>query len=141
MSEFFNDTTTAFYIILTVWFADQYDAICCHTTLTKRHWLRWVFYFLQYFQKMLQISSQTFVIFSLDYPHYIMLSIVIHMSDSHYHPPCLVCTVSYSIYSYWRFFFYIRRCERRGWIVERKEYLQLCKHLSEIITAWWKWVT
>lgn len=42
MSEFFNDTTTAFYIILTVWFADQYDAICCHTTLTKRHWLRWV---------------------------------------------------------------------------------------------------
>lgn len=42
MSEFFNDTTTAFYIILTVWFADQYDAICCHTTLTKKHWLRQV---------------------------------------------------------------------------------------------------
>jgi hypothetical protein len=40
MSEFFNDTTTAFYIILTVWVADQFDAICCHTTLTKRHWLR-----------------------------------------------------------------------------------------------------
>lgn len=40
MSEFFNDTTTAFYIILIVWFADQYDAICCHTPVTKRHWLR-----------------------------------------------------------------------------------------------------
>ncbi|XP_011865329.1 PREDICTED: membralin isoform X6 [Vollenhovia emeryi] len=40
MSEFFNDTTTAFYIILIVWLADQYDAICCHTALTKRHWLR-----------------------------------------------------------------------------------------------------
>lgn len=40
MSEFFNDTTTAFYIILTVWVADQYDAICCHTSITKRHWLR-----------------------------------------------------------------------------------------------------
>ncbi|EFN77018.1 Membralin [Harpegnathos saltator] len=40
MSEFFNDTTTAFYIILIVWVADQYDAICCHTPLTKRHWLR-----------------------------------------------------------------------------------------------------
>uniref|UniRef100_A0A1B0D744 Membralin n=1 Tax=Phlebotomus papatasi TaxID=29031 RepID=A0A1B0D744_PHLPP len=39
MSEFFNDTTTAFYIILVVWMADQYDAICCHTSLTKRHWL------------------------------------------------------------------------------------------------------
>ncbi|XP_036346405.1 membralin-like, partial [Rhagoletis pomonella] len=39
MSEFFNDTTTAFYIILIVWMADQYDAICCHTSITKRHWL------------------------------------------------------------------------------------------------------
>ncbi|KAI4479273.1 hypothetical protein M0802_014407 [Mischocyttarus mexicanus] len=39
MSEFFNDTTTAFYIILVVWIADQYDAICCHTPVTKRHWL------------------------------------------------------------------------------------------------------
>ncbi|XP_036347519.1 membralin-like [Rhagoletis pomonella] len=42
MSEFFNDTTTAFYIILIVWMADQYDAICCHTSITKRHWLRYV---------------------------------------------------------------------------------------------------
>ncbi|KOX71585.1 Cytochrome P450 9e2 [Melipona quadrifasciata] len=40
MSEFFNDTTTAFYIILIVWIADQYDSICCHTPVTKRHWLR-----------------------------------------------------------------------------------------------------
>ncbi|XP_048517943.1 membralin [Dendroctonus ponderosae] len=39
MSEFFNDTTTAFYVILIVWLADQYDAICCHTPITKRHWL------------------------------------------------------------------------------------------------------
>ncbi|CAH0401283.1 unnamed protein product [Chilo suppressalis] len=43
MSEFFNDTTTAFYIILIVWIADQYDAICCHTAIAKRHWLRFVF--------------------------------------------------------------------------------------------------
>lgn len=42
MSEFFNDTTTAFYIILIVWIADQYDAICCITPITKRHWLRYV---------------------------------------------------------------------------------------------------
>ncbi|XP_013398553.1 membralin isoform X2 [Lingula anatina] len=40
MSEFFNDTTTAFYMILIVWLADQYDAICCHTNISKRHWLR-----------------------------------------------------------------------------------------------------
>ena len=40
MSEFFNDTTTAFYIMLIVFIADQYDAVCCHTPITKRHWLR-----------------------------------------------------------------------------------------------------
>ncbi|XP_066597279.1 membralin-like isoform X2 [Prorops nasuta] len=40
MSEFFNDSTTAFYIILIVWIADQYDAICCYTPVTKKHWLR-----------------------------------------------------------------------------------------------------
>ncbi|CAH1772784.1 unnamed protein product [Owenia fusiformis] len=47
MSEFFNDTTTAFYIILLVWIADQYDAICCHTNISKRHWLR--FFYLYHF--------------------------------------------------------------------------------------------
>ncbi|XP_064030880.1 membralin isoform X2 [Pogoniulus pusillus] len=47
MSEFFNDTTTAFYIILIVWLADQYDAICCHTNTSRRHWLR--FFYLYHF--------------------------------------------------------------------------------------------
>ena len=47
MSEFFEDTTTAFYIILIVWVADQYDAICCHTTITKKYWLR--FFYLYHF--------------------------------------------------------------------------------------------
>lgn len=47
MSEFFNDTTTAFYIILVVWIADQYDAICCRTFVTKRHWLK--FFYLYHF--------------------------------------------------------------------------------------------
>ncbi|XP_046865882.1 uncharacterized protein LOC6653161 isoform X3 [Drosophila willistoni] len=47
MSEFFNDTSTAFYIILIVWIADQYDAICCHTGISKRHWLR--FFYLYHF--------------------------------------------------------------------------------------------
>ena len=42
MSEFFEDTTTAFYIIFIVWVADQYDAICCHTAITKKHWLRFI---------------------------------------------------------------------------------------------------
>ncbi len=54
MSEFFNDASTgnhnrfsyylhissAFYIILIVWVSDQYDSICCHTPISKRHWVR-----------------------------------------------------------------------------------------------------
>ncbi|CAI5441384.1 unnamed protein product [Caenorhabditis angaria] len=48
MSEVFNDTTTAFYVILIVWVADQYDAICCHSPVSKRFWLRF-FYVYQYF--------------------------------------------------------------------------------------------
>merc|ERR1719187_2691959 len=43
MSEFFEDTTTAFYIILMVWLCDHYDAICCHTPITKRFWLRFFY--------------------------------------------------------------------------------------------------
>lgn len=40
MSEFFNDATTSFYVILIVWVADQFEAICCHTRISKRFWLR-----------------------------------------------------------------------------------------------------
>lgn len=40
MSEFFNDTTTAFYIILIVWISDQYEAVCCQRPVTKKHWVR-----------------------------------------------------------------------------------------------------
>lgn len=40
MSEFFNDTVTAFYVIIIVWLADQYDIVCSHTGITKRYWLR-----------------------------------------------------------------------------------------------------
>merc|ERR1719450_2042018 len=43
MSEFFEDTTTAFYVILIVWICDQYDAICCHTNVTRRYWLRFFY--------------------------------------------------------------------------------------------------
>jgi hypothetical protein len=49
MSEFFEDTTTAFYIILIVWIADQYDAICCHTAITRRYWLRFFYVYHLFF--------------------------------------------------------------------------------------------
>lgn len=47
MSEFFNDSHTAFYIIIIVWISDQFDAVCCHSPITKRHWLR--FFYLYHF--------------------------------------------------------------------------------------------
>jgi len=47
MSEYFNDTTTSFYIILIVWAVDQFDTICCHTTISQKYWLR--FFYLYHF--------------------------------------------------------------------------------------------
>ncbi|KAF8774545.1 membralin-like isoform X1 [Argiope bruennichi] len=47
MSEFFNDSVTAFYIIIIVWMADQFDSICCRTAVSKKHWLR-LFYLYHY---------------------------------------------------------------------------------------------
>lgn len=41
MSEYFNDTTISFYIILIVWAVDQFDSICCHTTTSQKYWLRY----------------------------------------------------------------------------------------------------
>ena len=40
MSEFFNDSTIAFGIIFIVWLADHFDAVCCHTPISKKHWPR-----------------------------------------------------------------------------------------------------
>lgn len=47
MSELFTEASTAFYVILIVWLADQYDVICCHTNISRRHWLR--FFYLYHF--------------------------------------------------------------------------------------------
>jgi len=47
MSEIFNDTSTAFYVIILVWMADQYDAICARSGVSRRHWLR--FFYLYHF--------------------------------------------------------------------------------------------
>ncbi|KRZ69592.1 Membralin [Trichinella papuae] len=47
MSEFFNDTNIAFCVILMIWFADQYDFICCTSALSRRYWPR--FFYLYHF--------------------------------------------------------------------------------------------
>ncbi|CAI4226390.1 unnamed protein product [Auanema sp. JU1783] len=49
MSEVFADTTTAFYVILVVWIADQFDAICCHSATSKQYWLRFFFLYQFFF--------------------------------------------------------------------------------------------
>ncbi|CAK8680086.1 unnamed protein product [Clavelina lepadiformis] len=45
MTEFFHDSTVAFYVILLIWFADQFDAICLHTIIGRRHWVRFFFFY------------------------------------------------------------------------------------------------
>ena len=47
MTEFFHDSTVAFYVILLIWSADQFDVICLHTVVSRRHWVR--FFFLYHF--------------------------------------------------------------------------------------------
>ncbi|GAB6032779.1 hypothetical protein CHUAL_011641 [Chamberlinius hualienensis] len=96
MSEFFNDTTTAFYIILIVWVADQYDAICCHTPITKRYWLRFfylyhfAFYAYHYrfngqYSGLSLITSWLFIQHSMIYffHHYELPAILVQMSLQH----------------------------------------------------------
>ncbi len=85
MSEFFNDATTAFYIILIVWIADQYDAVCCHTSISKRYWLRFFFLYHFAFYAVKFIFAQDnyfclveFKIFFFVLPH----SIIIDLMDS-----------------------------------------------------------
>ncbi|XP_002125973.2 membralin-like [Ciona intestinalis] len=47
MTEFFHDSTVAFYVILIIWAADQFDVICLHTMVGRRHWVR--FFYLYHF--------------------------------------------------------------------------------------------
>lgn len=62
MSEYFNDTTTSFYIILIVWAVDQFDTICCHTEISQKYWLRYDIIFLLFILFM-DIFSYIFPIF------------------------------------------------------------------------------
>uniref|UniRef100_A0A0K0EM90 Membralin n=1 Tax=Strongyloides stercoralis TaxID=6248 RepID=A0A0K0EM90_STRER len=43
MSEVFHNTSTAFYVIMIVWAGDQFDAIVCRHSLSKKYWLRYFF--------------------------------------------------------------------------------------------------
>ncbi|CAG9535702.1 unnamed protein product [Cercopithifilaria johnstoni] len=91
MSEVFNDTSTAFYVILLVWIADQYDAICCHSPISKRHWLRffylyhYAFYAYQYryngqYGGLALLTSTFFILHSMIFffHHYEMPLIIYH---------------------------------------------------------------
>ncbi|VDP14064.1 unnamed protein product, partial [Soboliphyme baturini] len=45
--EFFNDSSTAVFVMALVWLADQYDSLCCRSSISKRFWPR--FFFLYHF--------------------------------------------------------------------------------------------
>ena len=70
MSEFFEDTTTAFYVILMVWLCDQYDAICCHTPITRRYWLRFFYlyhtaFYAYHYRFILDFETFCIILFSM----------------------------------------------------------------------------
>jgi len=47
MLEFFHDSSIAFYVILIIWIADQFDLVCMNSVISRRHWIR--FFFLYHF--------------------------------------------------------------------------------------------
>jgi len=78
MTEFFHDSATAFYVILIVWIADQFDAICLHTVISRRYWIRffylyhYAFYLYHYrfngqYSKLALLTSWLFIQHSMLY--------------------------------------------------------------------------
>ena len=78
MTEFFHDSTVAFYVILMVWSADQFDTICLHTNVGRRHWARFFylyhfsFYLYNYkfngqYSKLALFTSWLFILHSMIY--------------------------------------------------------------------------
>lgn len=47
MTEFFNYSTISFHVIFIVWLVDQFDTFCCHSQMTRKHFLR--FFYLYHF--------------------------------------------------------------------------------------------
>jgi hypothetical protein len=93
MSEVFIDTTTAFYVILLVWIADQYDAICCHSQIGRKHWLKffylyhYTFYAYHYrysgqYTGAALLTSAAFVIHSMIFFfHHYELPLILYSND------------------------------------------------------------
>lgn len=48
--DFFKNSTLSFFVIVVIWIADQFDNICCNTTVSKRYWVRffYMYHFLFY---------------------------------------------------------------------------------------------
>ncbi|CEF60103.1 Membralin [Strongyloides ratti] len=76
MSEVFHNTSTAFYVIMIVWAGDQFDAIVCRHTLSKKYWLRYfflthcTFYVYQYgsngyFPNLALFISTVFILYTM----------------------------------------------------------------------------
>uniref|UniRef100_A0AC35U5P9 Membralin n=1 Tax=Rhabditophanes sp. KR3021 TaxID=114890 RepID=A0AC35U5P9_9BILA len=78
MAEIFLNTSTAFYIIMIVWIADQFDAIVCRTSLSKKYWLRFFYFYhfcfycyrfsaYSYFPNYALFTSAVFILHSMLY--------------------------------------------------------------------------
>lgn len=78
LQNYFGDTTIPFCIIIIVWCANKYDVICCYSSITKRHWLKffylyhYMFYAYNYrfkgqYTKLALVTSCLFILHSMVY--------------------------------------------------------------------------
>ncbi|KAL7670214.1 hypothetical protein ACOME3_005154 [Neoechinorhynchus agilis] len=59
LTEFFKDSSSAFYIVILVWIADHFYQVCCRTEMSKKYWMNF-FYLYQYIFYVNQIKSNGF---------------------------------------------------------------------------------
>jgi len=88
MLEFFRDSSVAFYVIIIIWVADQFDLVCLNSAVSKHHWIRffYMYHFAFYlyhhrysgrFNKLALLASWLFTLHSMIYflHHYELPSI------------------------------------------------------------------
>lgn len=94
MSEFFNDSSIAFLIIVLVWVADQFYAVCCRTPTSLKYWPRFFYvyqfafyaYFVRYnglFSGLALFCTYCFVAHSMIYclNHFELPAMIVHTHE------------------------------------------------------------
>lgn len=78
IEKYFNNGTTARYLIMIIWCANKYDALLCYSSITKRNWLKffylytYMFYayhsrFKEQYNNLALLTSGLFIFHSMVY--------------------------------------------------------------------------